>query len=98
MTKKSIIEQETYFVVIRDLHSFDEVKNAVVPTAMIVKHSAIQKALEELKKKSCCISEGSYYSHGNHSCNNKKAGRECGIVIKWSDVEKCFEVKDAKNK
>ena len=48
---KSIIKQKSYFVVVRDLHSFAEVRNAVVPIVKIVKYSAIQKTLEEAEKR-----------------------------------------------
>ena len=46
-----------------------------------------QKALEELKKKKF----SRYDKNDNVIYPNPE-------VVKWSDVEKCFEVKDAKNK
>ena len=51
----------------------------------------IQKALEELKKKRICIAHKI-----TKQC--KLYSNECHYKIYWSDVEKCFEVKDAKNK
>ena len=64
-------------------------------------NSAIQKALEELKKKvethfycQDCDSEISDY--GNHSADHSITETE---FVEWLDVKKCFgEVKDVKNK
>ena len=58
-------------------------------------NSAIQKALEDLKKKKFCKTHDGL--GGMDYCD--LAEGECIFVYRESDVEKCFgEVKDAKNK
>ena len=78
---KSIIEQELerFFVHVDGINS----NNADLRIRI---YSAIQKALEELKKKRQC--QNGY----PHAC--KKYPGDCDFYVHWLDVEEVFEVKD----